>query len=238
MDITRRQSIAASSALLIDIALAGCTRIDAGRTQGGLGGQQVGPASESDPAGSRAKRRIVACCDGTLATLKDGTNIAWIATHCEDDVAQPVPQVRVRHFDGVGTRDGERVTGGALGYGLSRQIWDAYRFVRGAWRPDEDEIFLFGFSRGAFAARSLANLIGLVGCLDTDNPKILNTAYRDWYQKARSNRPEERILVKRAAAIVRPHVRPAKIAFLGVFDTVGKRRAPLRCSPGLRPVSP
>ena len=222
VNVTRRRLVAASSLLLTDAALGGCARSGVGRTPIGPGGEQAGgaPTSNDTAAASPPKRRIVVCLDGTLATPQASTNIAWIATGCEGTGARPVPQ-HVSYLEGVGTRRGERFSGGAFGYGLSRQLLDAYRFIRGTWRSSEDEIFIFGLSRGAFAARSLANLIGLVGCLDTDSPELLDEAYRGWYRHARSSHPAARARAERAAAVVRPHVRPAKIAFLGVFDTVG-----------------
>jgi uncharacterized protein (DUF2235 family) len=165
-------------------------------------------------------RRIIACLDGTWASDTDQTNISWIAKNCSRRGAGDEEQ-RVGYFPGVGTRIDERFRGGIFGLGLSRQLLDAYRFIRKNWQGPDDEIFIFGFSRGAFAARSLANFIGMVGCLDTDDEDITRKAYEDWYRIASDPDPEALALAKDTREVVQPHIRPAGIAFLGVFDTVG-----------------
>jgi hypothetical protein len=82
---------------------------------------------------------------------------------------------------------------GGLGIGLSRQILDGYKFVRAKWQPG-DEVFIFGFSRGAYAARSLASFIGLVGWLDS--PDIIDRTYDNWYRHARQTDPDSRATVQ------------------------------------------
>jgi len=66
---------------------------------------------------------------------------------------------------GVGTGGiVDRVKGGALGFGLDQDIRRAYKFLSFWFRPG-DEIFIFGFSRGAFTARSLGGYLHAVGLL-------------------------------------------------------------------------
>jgi uncharacterized protein (DUF2235 family) len=70
----------------------------------------------------------------------------------------------VHYHDGVGA-DGDlvrKLLGGAVGLGLKKIIQDAYGFVVADYEPG-DEIYIFGFSRGAYAARALAGLIGASG---------------------------------------------------------------------------
>ena len=68
------------------------------------------------------------------------------------------PQV-VFYLHGVGTNWGlDRITGGAFGVGLSRNVQEAYRFIVHNLAED-DRLFVFGFSRGAYTARSLCGLI-------------------------------------------------------------------------------
>ena len=72
----------------------------------------------------------------------------------------------IRYYDpGVGTRFLNRIRGGAFGKGVSENISQAYDFLCHAWEPG-DEIYVFGFSRGAYTARSLVGLLNLVGLLD------------------------------------------------------------------------
>jgi uncharacterized protein (DUF2235 family) len=65
--------------------------------------------------------------------------------------------------DGVGTSSFKplAILGGACGWGLKRNVRDLYKFLCRNYKTDEDEIFAFGFSRGAFTIRVL---IGLVTC--------------------------------------------------------------------------
>jgi uncharacterized protein (DUF2235 family) len=63
---------------------------------------------------------------------------------------------------GVGTRWYEHIRGGVFGFGLSRNIQEGYKFLIGHFEPG-DEIYLLGFSRGAYTVRSLAGLIRNAG---------------------------------------------------------------------------
>ena len=82
---------------------------------------------------------------------------------------------------GVGIAAGERLVGGAFGYGLSANIRNSYRFLVERYEPG-DRLFLFGFSRGAYTARSLGGLIRNCGILRRDNVERVDEAfgfYRD-----------------------------------------------------------
>jgi hypothetical protein len=72
-----------------------------------------------------------------------------------------------RYFAGVGTRPFEKVSGGAFGWGLFNQIKDAYRALIRVYDAG-DQIFIFGFSRGAYSARSLAGMVLRCGVLRKD----------------------------------------------------------------------
>lgn len=72
----------------------------------------------------------------------------------------------LRYYDpGVGTRILNKIRGGLFGKGVSENISQAYDFLCKTWEPG-DEIYVFGFSRGAYTARSLVGLLNLVGILD------------------------------------------------------------------------
>jgi uncharacterized protein (DUF2235 family) len=118
-------------------------------------------------------KRIVVLIDGTwgkedtgldtnVAKLDSGKKIvtqAFITPRATNGTVQDV-----HYHDGVGA-DGDFVTkllGGAVGLGLKKIIQDVYGFVVAEYKPD-DEIYIFGFSRGAYAARALAGLIGASG---------------------------------------------------------------------------
>jgi len=94
-------------------------------------------------------KRLVVCCDGTwnFPDQKNGmeicpSNVAKMARSvASSDASGNVQQIFYRK--GVGTNPGERLRGGAFGWGLSKAILDAYRFLIEEYEPD-DEIFLFG----------------------------------------------------------------------------------------------
>jgi len=109
-----------------------------------------------------------------------------------------------------------------LGDGLEDNIYDAYRFLVGNYEL-QDEIFLFGFSRGAFTARSIGGMIRKCG--------ILKRGAVDKYHEAKdlyhSNvRPDDSEAVDfRKKHSISPN-EPIKIKFIGVWDTVGSLGIP------------
>ncbi|MBL4667470.1 MAG: DUF2235 domain-containing protein, partial [Sneathiella sp.] len=125
---------------------------------------------------------------------------------------------------GVGTGGVfDKIIGGGLGTGLSDNIMEAYRFIANN-HVDGDEIFLFGFSRGAYSARALAGLIGAVGLLAKEHLAYLPEIY-EYYRTP----PEERDgssgdeLLKSLSPLPRKDI---PIEFIGVWDTVGALGAP------------
>jgi uncharacterized protein (DUF2235 family) len=70
------------------------------------------------------------------------------------------------------------VRAGTLGEGLSENVREGYSFLSNNYSPG-DEIFLFGFSRGAFTVRSIAGLIGAVGLLNKKGLPYLADIFKD-----------------------------------------------------------
>ena len=99
------------------------------------------------------------------------TNVFKLANHLARSNDQAI-----FYEPGVGTRWDEKVIGGAFGYGLSRNIRRCYRWLSKAYEPG-DELFLFGFSRGAYTARSLAGLIRNCGILRREELGELDRAW-------------------------------------------------------------
>src|SRR5687767_13034279 len=109
-------------------------------------------------------KRLVVCCDGTWNVpdkVDRGevcpSNVAKMALAVAPAAPDGRPQL-IFYERGVGTGMWDRLRGGAFGWGLSKHVQDAYRFIVDRYEAD-DEIYLFGFSRGAYTARSLAGLI-------------------------------------------------------------------------------
>jgi hypothetical protein len=174
-------------------------------------------------------KRIVLCLDGTWNTDdgRDITNVVKIRDLIDPKYASPdgkeVWAQRVYYETGVGTglAPGDKYIGGVTGAGLEENIRHAYRFLSGHYSPGV-EIYLFGFSRGAFTARSLAGYIGASGLLKPECCTQENEE-RTWafYRTPPGDRfpSEQRELGKLCFDSFR-------ISCLGVFDTVGARGIP------------
>ncbi|MBI3528165.1 MAG: DUF2235 domain-containing protein [Betaproteobacteria bacterium] len=105
-------------------------------------------------------RNIILCMDGTWnkpGQTDQGVQTATNVRKLYDTLADRPDQIR-KYFPGVGTDPGEKVSGGAFGWGLFDQIKDGYRYLRECFEPG-DRICIFGFSRGAYSARSLAGMV-------------------------------------------------------------------------------
>ena len=185
-------------------------------------------------------KRIVLCLDGTWneeGQTDHGVEVETNVLKLYKALVNSPAQVD-RYFAGVGTRPFEKVSGGAFGWGLFNQIKDAYRALIRVYDPG-DEIFIFGFSRGAYSARSLAGMVLRCGVLrkdvdhdalaiqphladllsTTQDPNILPDAtdkvfalYKHGYDP--HNRDDIALFKQR-------NCHDAGIHFIGVWDTVG-----------------
>lgn len=79
-----------------------------------------------------------------------------------------------------------KVIGGATGDGVADNVREAYVFIANNWE-DGDEIFLIGFSRGAFTARSVGGLIGSLGLLTRAGLPSFPIIYKDWAHRNTRN---------------------------------------------------
>ncbi len=174
-------------------------------------------------------KRIVITCDGTwcAADRSRPTNVIRLAQAVEPVGPDGVVQV-VHHLEGLGTgrRAGrigqglDRMLGGLLGLGFMAGVVDAYRFLVLNYVPG-DQIYFFGFSRGAYTARSLVGLIRNCGILRPDALGRLGGAlalYRARGSHAHPNAEAARAFRARFAA---DGEEVRGLAYLGVWDTVG-----------------
>ena len=180
-------------------------------------------------------KRLIVCCDGTWNRAdqqQNGTlcptNVVKLAYRVAKRDPQGVAQI-IFYDQGVGTGNAvDRLTGGAFGKGLEDNIFDAYRFLIANYEPG-DEIFLFGFSRGAFTARSIAGMIRKCGILERSHVQLYLDALK-LYQDDGVHPDDDA-----AAGFRSQHSccasNPIPIKCIGVWDTVGSLGIPLR---GLR----
>ena len=164
-------------------------------------------------------KRLVICCDGTWNTpdQADGgrpapTNVAKVALSVSPSDHGNVEQ-RVYYQHGVGVSRWEHIRGGAFGFGLSRNVREAYRFIVENYKSG-DELYFFGFSRGAFTARSVVGLIRNAGVLRRENAARIDEAYALYRDRAVHPNDVESQLFRRSYS-VEPRIR-----FIGVWDTV------------------
>ncbi|MBU2340936.1 MAG: DUF2235 domain-containing protein [Alphaproteobacteria bacterium] len=110
-------------------------------------------------------KRLIFCFDGTWNKLLPDVATNVVLTAASIDRLDPAGVPQVIHYDeGVGTGDLEQIRGGVFGYGLMDNVREAYRFLVFNYDPG-DEIFVFGFSRGAFSARTFIGFMRHVGPL-------------------------------------------------------------------------
>jgi uncharacterized protein (DUF2235 family) len=172
-------------------------------------------------------KRLVICCDGTWNTAgqKCPTNVTDFHRTVAPQSADGTKQESYYH-PGVGTSRWERLRGGAFGWGLSKIVKDAYRLIVDNYEPG-DELFLLGFSRGAFTARSTAGLVRNAGILRPDQAARIDDAYA-LYRSAEG--PDSPAAVAFRAAHALSDQTP--IRFIGVWDTVGALGVPNLGLPG------
>lgn len=160
-------------------------------------------------------KKIVFCADGTWQAPVKNTNVYRLYKA----LAVAADQVTF-YDDGVGADATglNRLLDGAFGLGILQKIQDGYTKIAHVYEPG-DEIFLFGFSRGAYTARSLAGMIAVCGLpsgsFNDDCVAQAFAAYRD--------------LVNRAsilAGLTACGLRPATIQMVGAWDTVGSLGIP------------
>ena len=184
------------------------------------------------------KRRLIVCADGTWNTpdeTTDGgtptpTNVAKLYNAIASEgggIAQ-----RAHYEPGVGTAHNfwDHWFGGGIGKGIDGHILDCYKFLIQEYAPDDD-IYLFGFSRGAYTVRSLAGLIRNAGLLRREHIDYAEEAYDLYRDRADDARPK----APRATAFRLAHshteyadgVDSTPIECIGCWDTVGALGVPV-----------
>src|SRR5215472_12351324 len=189
-------------------------------------------------------KRIVVLIDGTwnkegsgadtnVAKLDSGKRIitqAFINANAIDGTAQ-----HVHYHDGVGSEGDflQKLLGGAIGLGLKKIIQDVYEFLVSDYAA-ADEIYIFGFSRGAYAARALAGLIGASGIQRQKNSDEFEIAWAHYrvppavrQQPKTASAGDRKTLDNYNALVQRSAFHDTRtIKCVGVWDTVGSYGIP------------
>ena len=180
-----------------------------------------------------APRQLVLLCDGTNNNLtggRDDTNVVRLAellSACPDD------QRLVYYDPGVGNagelpgatlwdtarRKTERIAGLAFGRGVYENMVESYQFLMNHYRPG-DQLFVFGFSRGAFTARSVAGLVNQFGLLQPHMVSMLPTLLHLYFSDRGDAELWKRISAQTSRLFATEQARAVEIQFVGVWDTV------------------
>ncbi|MEH6740325.1 MAG: DUF2235 domain-containing protein [Sulfitobacter sp.] len=196
--------------------------------------------------------RIAIFCDGTWnsPTMTQPTHVVRLFNKTRSTNAQ-----HTHYFEGVGTGANEagffskalmKVGGGVFGWGLNENIKQAYAALCEQYEAG-DEIFIFGFSRGAYTARSLAGMIRKCGIVENPTADALSDAFKLYRKPGPENHPDA-LHVLKARRKLSPRFatsradldwrtvtpwrgQPAQmhkvgIAYLGIWDTVGSLGIP------------
>lgn len=176
-------------------------------------------------------RRLIVCIDGTWNSsaekshfLSHPTNVQRISQLLLDDGKTQ----RVIYIPGVGTQGlADRVIGGVWGKGNIERVCTGYRFLCEGYEAG-DQIALFGFSRGAFAVRSIVGVTANLGVLRSDQLHHVVEAV-SLYRRPLMDVPQRQ---ERISSFKETHCHEERplIAFVGVWDTV-IRYGPLLAPP-------
>lgn len=167
-----------------------------------------------------AKKRLIICCDGTWNDADAGgdfTNVVRMSRAIkavDERNGEYINQI-VYYHSGIGSGGDALVqfVGGVTGLGLSRNVRDAYAFIANNY-CDGDELFFFGFSRGAYTVRSVAGLIGWAGILHKVDMDDFALLWEGFKLRGKPNAADARVHFPKRHNDV-------DIACIGVWDTVG-----------------
>ena len=173
-------------------------------------------------------KRLVVCCDGTWNKPDNEsiTNVEKIARTVQSDPRATGGTYQLVYYVsgvGAGSYAADRVLGGAFGFGLFHNVVACYRFLAQNYEPG-DEIFIVGFSRGAYTARSVAGMVARVGLL-TKLSLVQERLPEAVHMYQRTDMPEGAFGAS-VEEFKHDHCHPADVHFLGVFDTVGALGVP------------
>ena len=171
-------------------------------------------------------KNVAVFLDGTWDTYHEGVNNnSNVGKMYEAAVNDGKRQV-THYTRGVGTDWYDKIRGGIAGIGTNDRIREAYQFLTDQYDAG-DAIFIFGFSRGAYEARSLCGMVGRVGLLD--RTRFAATNRQDMFGIVFNNymRPKNPAEDKLVANFKATNCVDVPVKMIGVWDTVGALGVPL-----------
>jgi uncharacterized protein (DUF2235 family) len=194
-------------------------------------------------------RNIIICCDGTGNEISENISNVLKLYRCLRKTEKTSPRQLVFYDPGVGTlerpdpwhklkQDFNAILGLATGYGLDDNVLAAYAFLVHNYQTG-DQIYLFGFSRGAYTVRVLAGLIHKVGLITPEQVNLAGSGLIAYKQFSSDEAPALRAKIKSAIDVAAAEdaapqtafdnaaqfaritsSRWPTIRFVGVWDTV------------------
>jgi len=174
-------------------------------------------------------KRLLICADGTWGSpeTKHPTNVVHLtraiasfgykpASGSPSAQGERVEQI-VFYDWGLGT-EADKYLSAITGAGIDKNIQDCYRFLVHNYEKD-DELFFFGFSRGAYTVRSLAGLLRNAGIVKSLHADRIPQAYSMYRRRGKSASPNS--LTALNFRRLYSHADRIPISFIGVWDTVG-----------------
>jgi len=172
-------------------------------------------------------KRIIICADGTWNRPEKDlgedfpTNVLRLSRAIKPVDVKGVPQ-QVFYDWGIGSYHGS-VSGAVTGKGMHKNIMDDYRYIVQNYSHG-DEIYLFGFSRGAYTVRALSGLINNCGILRRPDARLIQKAFNFYKRSGFEYSPQG----EKAYEFRKAHShRSNRIKFVGVWDTVGAMGIPI-----------
>jgi Uncharacterized alpha/beta hydrolase domain (DUF2235) len=180
-------------------------------------------------------KRLVLCFDGTWEARPShrlrrrgqyATNVERTHIAVEKQDGKGNSQI-TSYYRGIGSA-AVRYWPGLTGQGISSTICDAYAFIADNFDLGCDELYLFGFSRGAYTARSLCGFMQWVGILKKAKLALLADAYKQYRLPLKKR--DEQFQGDQLQSLKEREPTSFPVRFLGVWDTVGSVGLPV---PGL-----
>ena len=193
----------------------------------------------AEHADTRSSKKIILCADGTWnePVTRTGEQLDPKSTNVykmsralvndtpsgHDDMSLPSDRSAqwIFYDQGVGTEKFNKIRGGLFGRGLSKNIVELYSRLAQSYRPG-DEIYCFGFSRGAYTVRSLLGLIHRCGIIEKYDEARAAEALKLYRTRGDWLNGREKI-----AAFKQRYSWDARVTFIGVWDTVGALGIPV-----------
>ncbi|WP_163391495.1 DUF2235 domain-containing protein [Enterovibrio norvegicus] len=174
--------------------------------------------ARKNPFRAKSQQRLIVLFDGTWNDPQDQTNVYRLAK-CIKPFDEHGVRQRFFYDPGVGTSAATRFLGGTSGWGLTKNLLQGYEWLA-KYCHSQEEIWVFGFSRGAYTARSLGGIVRMCGLLKIVTPDLLKRAMALYSNPSLSRDSEASVNFRRNFS------RDVDIHFMGVWDTVGALGVP------------